>query len=599
MVLVEKFTSWTCPPCASNNPIMDAWFTAQDPDRVTGIAFHMNWPEPGNDGFYIANPNDNNARRTFYGVNSIPTAFMDGVISIQSPYSGSALTAYFNSRKDSLGPVNIIVRDSTWGDSVLVRAYIFCEMPLANPNVTVHMVVTEKEINFTSPPGTNGETHFTDVMRLMLPNGNGQSYMMFPGQTYTVERRYKIGTGWQANQLRHIVFVQGAGREILNSGMKTNNFTLVPNPAFRVVQQGSSQSAQFKIKVPFVANGYNSPITLTAEVNPPASGVTVTFPSGSVISNYPDSLTLQVNSTGSVPNGAYRIIVTGTNTNNKVHKTQVSYLVGKNYIFTNTNRAGILYKVDNVTYTSAQFFTWDLNSVHTLVATTPQGTGNTRYVFQNWNGNDTNSTLNLTINTSTSDFIANFKVQYKLVSNISPGGLPVTNPVGNQFYDSSVVVTLNPSPLQLSYNGFTYYFQRWNGAGSGSYSGTNPYGQVSMNAVISETCLYDTIPPIGIKGLGNEVPKVYSLNQNYPNPFNPMTSVKFGIPNSGDVKITVYDLLGNEVAVLVNQYLSAGFYETDWNASAYASGVYFYKMVVDSYGESKSFTDIKRMILVK
>src|SRR5690348_14617093 len=78
MVIIERFTSSTCVPCAQNNPVMDAFLNSQDPDKVTSIAYHMNWPAPGNDPMYLYNPNDNNGRRTYYGVNAIPQAFMDG-----------------------------------------------------------------------------------------------------------------------------------------------------------------------------------------------------------------------------------------------------------------------------------------------------------------------------------------------------------------------------------------------------------------------------------------------------------------------------------------------------------------------------------------
>ena len=99
-VLVERFTSSTCPPCASNNPIMDAFLMAQNPDQIVGISYHMNWPAPGNDPFYLYNPGDNTARRTYYNVNSIPQAWMDGVIEIQPAYNQGTLTTYFNSRKN-------------------------------------------------------------------------------------------------------------------------------------------------------------------------------------------------------------------------------------------------------------------------------------------------------------------------------------------------------------------------------------------------------------------------------------------------------------------------------------------------------------------
>ena len=97
----------------------------------------------------------------------------------------------------------------------------------------------------------------------------------------------------------------------------------------------------------------------------------------------------------------------------------------------------------------------------------------------------------------------------------------------------------------------------------------------------------------GITQIGNVIPKVYSLAQNYPNPFNPTTNIKFNIPVSGDVKLAVYDLLGNQVAMLVNGRIEAGVHEVNFDASNIASGVYFYKL------EANGFNDVKKMMLIK
>jgi hypothetical protein len=105
----------------------------------------------------------------------------------------------------------------------------------------------------------------------------------------------------------------------------------------------------------------------------------------------------------------------------------------------------------------------------------------------------------------------------------------------------------------------------------------------------------------GINPVGSTIPETFSLEQNYPNPFNPVTKIRFEVPafiilsqmNKQEVKLTVYDVLGREIQTLVNEQLSAGTYEVDWNASAYPSGTYFYKL------EAWDFTETKKMILVK
>jgi glycosyltransferase involved in cell wall biosynthesis len=91
----------------------------------------------------------------------------------------------------------------------------------------------------------------------------------------------------------------------------------------------------------------------------------------------------------------------------------------------------------------------------------------------------------------------------------------------------------------------------------------------------------------------NQIPVKFSLSQNYPNPFNPRTSISYDIPTDGFVKLSIYDMVGREVAVLVNGRKLPGSYRVDFNSSGLSSGVYFYKITV---GE---FSDIKKMTLIK
>lgn len=114
--------------------------------------------------------------------------------------------------------------------------------------------------------------------------------------------------------------------------------------------------------------------------------------------------------------------------------------------------------------------------------------------------------------------------------------------------------------------------------------------------------------PIGIKPISNIVPKEFKLYQNYPNPFNPTTTIEFEIPtplnpppahggiNSGGtqiVRLIIYDILGREIATLVNEELKAGVYKVDFDGSNYSSGVYFYRL------STADFTGTKKMILLR
>ena len=98
---------------------------------------------------------------------------------------------------------------------------------------------------------------------------------------------------------------------------------------------------------------------------------------------------------------------------------------------------------------------------------------------------------------------------------------------------------------------------------------------------------------IGINAVSNIVPSGFELYQNYPNPFNPSTKIKFDLKNNTDVKLTVFDISGKSVEILVNGILKPGTYEYTWNAGELASGIYFYRLETNNVSISKSMLFIK------
>lgn len=89
------------------------------------------------------------------------------------------------------------------------------------------------------------------------------------------------------------------------------------------------------------------------------------------------------------------------------------------------------------------------------------------------------------------------------------------------------------------------------------------------------------------------LPETFELYQNYPNPFNPITNIQFQIPNSGFVSLKVYDVIGKEVATLVDEYKPAGMHNVQFTMNNLTSGIYFYQL------KAGSFTETKKMILIK
>jgi hypothetical protein len=111
----------------------------------------------------------------------------------------------------------------------------------------------------------------------------------------------------------------------------------------------------------------------------------------------------------------------------------------------------------------------------------------------------------------------------------------------------------------------------------------------------SQCAVLQTSKSMGLTGISStgEIADEFYLSQNYPNPFNPVTNIKFSVPKSGQVMLKVFDMMGSEVSNIWNNFLSAGAYNVEFDASELASGVYFYRITAGD------FTDTKKMILVK
>lgn len=97
----------------------------------------------------------------------------------------------------------------------------------------------------------------------------------------------------------------------------------------------------------------------------------------------------------------------------------------------------------------------------------------------------------------------------------------------------------------------------------------------------------------GVSNEGNTQPLTYELNQNYPNPFNPSTTISYTIPEAADVKLEVYNILGQRVLTLIDEHQSAGVKQVNFDASNLASGVYLYRIQTDNFMQSRRMTLIK------
>ena len=157
---------------------------------------------------------------------------------------------------------------------------------------------------------------------------------------------------------------------------------------------------------------------------------------------------------------------------------------------------------------------------------------------------------------------------------------------------------------------------KWNGSswstlGSGFWNGgSNAFGAdelIIFNNSLVATGIFSSVNGIGagniakldglltgVQNINSSAPDKFEIGQNYPNPFNPSTKIKFSVPEGAkNVKLAVYDILGKEIATLVNSKFAPGSYKVEWNASGYPSGNYFYRLITDGYSETRKMTLVK------
>ena len=163
-------------------------------------------------------------------------------------------------------------------------------------------------------------------------------------------------------------------------------------------------------------------------------------------------------------------------------------------------------------------------------------------------------------------------------------------------YDStkSVVIQIQNCGIKGTFSGFSLRHTTTTGLYRRTYSATAPcpQGYSGRSTYVPNIGINVDIPSGGITPVSNIADK-FSLSQNYPNPFNPTTSINFSIPKTGLVTLKVYDILGKEIATLVNEVKNTGSYTVEFNGSNLPSGTYFYRL------EASDNLDVKKMVLIK
>jgi len=164
-----------------------------------------------------------------------------------------------------------------------------------------------------------------------------------------------------------------------------------------------------------------------------------------------------------------------------------------------------------------------------------------------------------------------------------------------------LIVDIDNDAAEFKFNGSSIYTWPWSsGAGGGGsqlqLAGTDFFGSTAQDQMYVDDYTFTDLLVVSVDDsneINVDVPLTYNLEQNYPNPFNPNTLIKYSVAKDGFVNVSIFNLLGEKVAALVQGNVSAGSYEVNFSASQLSSGIYFYSL------EAGDFKAVRKMLLLK
>jgi len=248
-VLFEHFTQASCGPCAQQNPSFQNDILQNNKGVVHHIAYHTSWP--GTDPMNAYNPTDVQDRVTYYNVSGVPTMQMLGKYWTGQP--GGVTQSMVNSEASKGSPISIRVTETSDGSIRTVRVVVHSFGTPPTGTMFLRTVVIESDISYTSPPGSNGEKDFPNVMRKMLPNPSGYSYTAAPqGDSVVFISAYSLDqANWDTTKIYVVAFVQDdVTGEVINSGSSTD-------PKWSMLSDGSD----FQLASPSSNKSFTATIT--------------------------------------------------------------------------------------------------------------------------------------------------------------------------------------------------------------------------------------------------------------------------------------------------------------------------------------------------
>ena len=220
VVLIEDFANVSCNPCVTSNIIIEKLTNeTYGRNKVVAVKFPTNFPAP-NDLFYLAAKEVCDSRISYYNVFFAPTTVIDGVLKPISTDSTSVKAA-IDTRLSVTPKFDVKVSATLEGDYIINIDVNFVDTTGINLNeLVIHTIITETDIDFEQAPGSNGETRFFDVTRLMLPSKEGGSVRQLIDQgELSFQFEDALLSSWNLDKINTVVFIQEkTSKEIFQTG---------------------------------------------------------------------------------------------------------------------------------------------------------------------------------------------------------------------------------------------------------------------------------------------------------------------------------------------------------------------------------------------
>ena len=673
--LVERFTNASCGPCAALN---NEWYNAVTQRMVSSgsishIVYNVNWPG-ANDPMYLLNSADNMARRSYYGVTWVPWPIVNSIYFDYQTMDSTQFVNTVNAGNAEFAPFNIIVSQGVISNNLIEVAVKIIRDPTdvtTFGNVKLRVAITEKTVDFGSPPGSNGESVFYSVCRKMMPDAGGSSFTVpDPGDSVMISLSYVPTSEFlqavNLDSMRIVAFIQDDNtKEIYQSKMHdlNRNYMATINTFDKYYFGTSSGSAEYTAYIKNIGlfpDTYN----ITLDFDGPAgwsqtfTTVNGTFNLGeadTVTINPGDSSSVQINVSANSINGYGKTTIQFLSNQGSFGKAEFRFTTfGLNILvvdddggndYENYMESELISLASDYGVIPSDFILANVGSINTFdiiiwnTAATEPGLSedemNALITFLDNGGNLYLNGADLAYQMAdptsayytgaTHSFFNNYLHSSYLLrehsARIAVGidGDPITDSLAMMGLTGGTGAnTINHSNgkyvNQISANGTDAYdiLHLWlkpdEYAGVRSlHNGTSGTSKVVFTPFGFETIALDEIRSFFAGRLINwlstptdveedpssGLPITFELSQNYPNPFNPATNIKFSIPETSPVTIKVFDVLGNEIALLLDEVKSAGTYKITYDASGNASGIYFYQM------KAGNFISVKKMSILK